>query len=179
MRRSHWFALLAVLTVTVIAPPIAQAGSTGSGARGTSSDVRVIHTIHFRAPWRSYCDGDQCVVQILAQFEATVPADMSSPTAVVTASLNYRVTPGGAGRLGAQYGILGKKYRSIPPGDYPLAPTPSRTTTTATWTATDLTPGATYVFGFDVIPIRDKQGKVSVTGTLLSIVVTIAPGTTG
>jgi hypothetical protein len=47
------------------------------------------------------------------------------------------------------------------------------------WTATGLAPGATYAFGFDVLPIRDKQGKVDVTGTLLSVVVSIGPGTTG
>jgi hypothetical protein len=90
----------------------------------------------------------------------------------VTITFDYRTTPGDSARLGLGLNDGTPPQEPMRPQSYPLAPSPERRTTTATWVKKNLpAAGRSYTFQFAAAPSFDATGTSAVSGNKMTIVI--------
>lgn len=120
----------------------------------TTSQIAVERTLTSNKSLESSCGQDGGVGQCGGvQFVSVVMNTPSEPgpyTMLVTATLEYQVSRGDVGMVGATYGPE-PPWKPLSPSQYHVTSSPGRTTTSFTWAMSDLLSNSSYTVNLGAI----------------------------
>lgn len=176
MRRTLAIAPLAA--AAVLFATFGPAGSQTPPASGAGFQLKRVERV-YRYPdrWVSDCDFDHCGISILFSLPVTTPRSAERVDMVMTATLDYRTSPGDYGVAYAGFSTEreGGRRIALAPRRWPLGPSQRSTTTTLTWIKKGVrAEGRRYFFSMSV-PSREgtdpNANRNRISGSKVAVVV--------
>ena len=181
MRRTWFVAPLAATAVLLLTLGAARSQQPRSTSDGGFRLKRIERVYRYPDRWVSECDFDYCGIAILFSLPVTTPRAAEKVDVVMTATLDYRTSPGDYGVASAGFSTSreGGEKVALRPRRWPLAPVSRSTTTTLTWVKKGVrAEGRRYFFSMSV-PSREgtdpQADQNRISGSKVAVVVELTP----